>query len=172
MVGLLAALAGVCMTGKSSKPIGAPMDPELLRAADAAHAAYMAGSLNAAIELYGAALKRARLMDNGVEIARNAYNLAVCLTAAGRLDEGRKLVRESRLESLPNSFQAGVADLLEAKIMWRKGRTEETVLLLESAQRAFGTKPPAHVAAQVHLLLAAVACEEGDHVSLETDLVG
>ena len=94
----LTACAGLAwlMSGCTTPP--APSyDPEIKAQAEAAQAAFQRGEVARAEALYGKALARARRVDDRDEIARNAYNLALCRMMTGQLDEARNLLAQARL---------------------------------------------------------------------------
>jgi hypothetical protein len=166
---MLVALHGAgCATGAGSRP--AVVDAEWQRAAEGAKAAFDAGSPAAAGELYRTALRRAQTMDNAAEILRAAYNLAICEAASGRWEAARVAIRTARFEAAPRSSEAGMCDLVEAKIAFRLGQTEEARALLTGAQENLGDGAALRDQAQLTLLTAALAAEKGEFEAADAAL--
>lgn len=85
------------LTSGCTTPPQRGYDPEIKAQAEAAHAALQRGEVPRAEALYGKALARAQRVDDREEIARNAYNLALCRMMAGQPGEARHLLAQARL---------------------------------------------------------------------------
>lgn len=158
-----------CMT---RSPEVLPNDPELRRAAEGGKSAYQVGSLAAAVELYGRALQRARILDDRGAIAANAYNLAVCLAAGQRLAEAKAAIQEARSESDPGSMQEALTYLVEARIARAGGATVEAWSLLESANALLiGHGAENNLRLQIGLLRGALKCDMGDAAIARQELM-
>lgn len=107
VLAVLAVLTG-CSTTKPST-----LDPVIKQYADGANAAYSRGEIERAGSLYEKALQRARLSDNRLEIARNAYNLALCRMVAENLSGAAGLLDQA--ESLAGAKGADASRILLAK---------------------------------------------------------
>ena len=90
-----AGLACLALTIGCATQKATGMDPGIKVFTDGADAAYRRGELERADALYTAALQRARLTDNTPEIARCAYNLALCRMAGGKPVEARNLLQQA-----------------------------------------------------------------------------
>jgi tetratricopeptide (TPR) repeat protein len=147
------------LTAGCASPRGTPLDAELEMSALTARTAYEQGALDKAAALYRTALARARLTDNGPEIARGAYNLAICLTAAGRYEDARRLLVQARGGFGAAGRELAQSYLVEARICRLEGKGEDAVRLVHSALAAGGGDD---CRVQAQLLLAEIALDSGD----------
>jgi tetratricopeptide (TPR) repeat protein len=157
---LLLAVAAGCASPKAEDRT----DPEVKRMAALGHGAFERGRVDQASELYNRALERARLIDDPVEIARNAYNLAACQTMNGQYGVARALLAEARGAYL-RMDEAVPPDvwLLEARIARYQGQRDKARELTDKAFRALARAASAETEAQLHLLSADLACDAGDY---------
>lgn len=127
LLGALVLIAPGCRGRSEVRP-----DAEIAQHARAARTAYAEGEDADAIEEYRQALRRAWQIDDPVEIAHNAFNLAACLAAVGLYEEARDALAETRAEL----YRAGKSDadawLLEAKIARSQGLFAEAATITES----------------------------------------
>lgn len=122
---LVGAVAVVGLTGcRSTKKQPRP-DPQVQRLASDAREAFALGVDATALARYRQALKRAWALDDPVEVANSAYNLAACLLSVGRYDEARGWLAECRVELARTGRHSGAAWMLEAKLARQEGRLGE-----------------------------------------------
>lgn len=153
---LLVWLAG-CKTPGPKRPA----DPEMVRVTSAASQAFARGSLEQAARLYARALRRARAMDDAVEIGNNAYNLAACMVRLESCDEARVLLVEAKREFERAGRETSPVVLLEAKAARLMGQLDDAVALADRLLQS----PKAAGAAyrlQAELLKVEVACDRAD----------
>lgn len=160
---LLAAL--MLGAGCATPALRAP-DAELVRHTRTAQAAYERGALEQAIEAYRAALARARRMDDQLNAARAAYNLAVCLAAAGRYPEADELLVQARASLGTRGHEAAAVRLAQARIARAESRPETASLAKESLEAG----ADGATALQALSLLAEVALNAGDLSGAEQTL--
>ncbi len=151
-----AMLAAGCASQRGRVP---PVDAEIRSLAGSAGAAYERGETGRAAELYGRALARARQMDDPGESARNAYNLALCRMAEGRIDEARGLLAQARALLPPKGADAARTWVAEAEAAQRQGLLEDVRRLVQCSLEA---GPDGAARAQAHLILVGLECVEGD----------
>ncbi len=108
----------------SPKP--STLDPEIKMFAEAANASYQRGEVERADGLYGKALQRARLSDNREEIARNAYNLALCRIVEGKWVEAKSLLTQARVLMGGQGAEVARVLLAEAEVARLSGATAES----------------------------------------------
>ena len=150
--------AAGCGTSRPART--AVLDPELRQNAEAARAAMAANNPRGAAQLYAAALVRARVIDDGPEIAHAAYNLAICLATSDRCEEA--LVRLSEARHQAGKDQEGLIDLTEAKLLLRLGRIEDARRMLAAAEALLDPDAKIGITAQSQLLSASLALASGD----------
>jgi tetratricopeptide (TPR) repeat protein len=172
VMSLLAALV-LAGAGCSTPPKVVRTDPEIERNTAVARGAYAAGAADKAAVHYQKALQRSRVMDAPVEIAHNAYNLAVCLAARRSYDEARSCIDEARLEFQRAGIACPELPLLEAKIARAQGHLQEA----ENLARAEQKKPDGlndAIRVQWQLLLAELLCDQGraDEAQAELAAIG
>jgi tetratricopeptide (TPR) repeat protein len=90
---MVLAIAGGVSGCATSRPPA--LDPKIKQLSESASASYLRGEVDRAGVLYQQALQRARLIDARDDIARNAYNLALCRLAEGNLIEARGLLNQA-----------------------------------------------------------------------------
>ena len=161
-------MGGGCRTGRGGAP--AWTDPELERMNEAAQAAVAAGSPAGAAELYAAALRRARVVDDGESIARLAYNLGICRAQAGDVAGAREALHEARAESRPGGELDGLTWLAEARLLRQAGRPREAWEVLETARRRLGDAVPKTVRGSLHLLAAGIQADLKDNAAARDEL--
>ena len=152
------------MTGCAT-PRLATLDPVIRNYADSARVAYERGMPARADELYALALERAKLVNAPNEVARNAYNLALCRMAEGRPVEARALLRPARLTLGHTGAELAQTYGADAEAARPEGRVAEATALAGKAL-ACGPGPDGKV--QAHLVLAEMAAETND---LETAVI-
>jgi hypothetical protein len=163
---LVAALfaCGGCASGGGR---AVPVDAEIQSLAGSAGVAYERGETERAAGLYERALTRARLVDHSGEAARNAYNLALCRMAEGRLDEARGLLAQARAVLPPRGADTARTWVAEAEAAQRQGRLDDVRLLV---QHGLDDGADSVTRAQARLMLAALAGGLGDWASVREGL--
>jgi len=159
--------------GCSTPPKVVRIDPEIERNLAVAHGAYASGAAEKAAIYYQKALQRARVMDSPSEIARNAYNLAACLSAIHSYDAARACLDEARLEFLHAGIPCPELPLLEARIARVQGRSKEAEDLARAELKTpKGLDDATRI--QWHLLLAELLCDQGKaaEANAEMALIG
>ena len=156
-------LAG-CRTPPPQRP-----DPTIARETASGRSAYAAESFDRAADAFERALQRARLMDNSAEVARNAYHLAVCLTALQRWDDAEQCLDEATAASalpIPAEFA-----ILRVKILRGAGRTDDAIKLvgqwLDASQKTTRADDRRSV---MLILLADMLCDAGNYTDATTAL--
>lgn len=119
-----AALLGL-LAGCGSTPPARLVDPELSRLSGAARRAFDRGEIAGASRLYRQGLRRARAMDDTVEIARLTYNLGLCLVVLEHYDEALEYLEEARAEFSREGDIPVDLEVLEAKLALRQGKLAE-----------------------------------------------
>ena len=137
-------------------------DKELSRASDRARAAFEDGATAKAIDLYTRALNRARAMDNAMEIADTAYNLALCYIVEGQLDQASTSLAEAEAAFERSGSTPPDVLLLEATVAQRQGKLEQAVSL---ADQVLSASFEQNNQFQAVLLKGTVACEQDDLAS-------
>ncbi|MGE5294724.1 MAG: hypothetical protein ACM3VT_07835 [Solirubrobacterales bacterium] len=145
-----------------------PKDKELSRTSNIAIAAFEDGATARAIDLYGKALNRAYAMDDATEIGNAAYNLALCHTLVGQLDQASAaMIEASAAFERSGSIPADVL-LLEATIAQRQGNLDQALSL---ADQALSASPDENDRFQVALLKGTIACGQNDPALARTALL-
>jgi tetratricopeptide (TPR) repeat protein len=104
-------------------------------------------------------LKRARAMDNAVEIGNAAYNLALCHVILGQLDQAEVSLAEAKVAfERSGSIPADVL-MLEATVAQRQGNMESSLAL---ADQVLSTSPDEIHRFQGWLLKGVIASEHRD----------
>jgi tetratricopeptide (TPR) repeat protein len=143
-------------------------DKELSRTSDLARAAFEEGATAKAVDLYGKALNRARVMDDATEIGNTAYNLALCHIILGQLDQASALLAEAKAAFERSGSNPADVLLLEATVAERQGKLEQAQSL---ADQVLSASPDENDLFQVALLKATIACEQADPARAKTALV-
>ena len=164
-----------CAGGAPARRPERPLDIAIANAAAAAQAAFARGLCELAASYYGQALNRARAADNAEAIGNYAYNRAVCMIAIGELDQARALLDEAEQEL--NRAGVPLADVLlvQAQLAYHYASQDKATLAAveATAQRVLTdprAQPNAGQRAQVALLLAEVACRQGNLEAAERQL--
>lgn len=156
---VLIALTVLTLAGCAARPTAPPKDKELSQAGDLARAAFEDGAIAKAVELYRKALNRARVMDDATEIGNAAYNLALCHTILGRLDQASASLAEAKAAFERSGSPPADVLLLEATIAQRQGNLEQALSL---ADQVLSASPDESHRFQVALLKGTVAYEQDD----------
>lgn len=157
---LAGALLGM-VAGCATAPKTPPLDPDLKLMAEGASAAYQRGELQRADELYQRALRRARLIDAGAEVSRNAYNLALCRLGMGRLTEAQNLLRQAAALAGDQGVEVARILLAESEVARLSGEPAESEQLASEAIAAGADRE-----GRVHsLILQAEAAVQVDHLT-------
>ncbi|HON90097.1 MAG TPA: tetratricopeptide repeat protein [Sedimentisphaerales bacterium] len=151
-------LVGCATSTTSTVP---PKDRELSRTGDLARAAFEDGATAKAIDLYRKALNRAHAMDDATEIGNTAYNLAMCHTLMGQLDQASAALAEARSAFERSGSAPADMRLLEATIAQRQGNLERALSLADQVLSASSDESHRFQAA---LLKGTIACELNDPV--------
>ena len=167
---ILIALAVLTLAGcAASRTVTVPpKDKELSRTSNIARAAFEDGATARAIDLYGKALNRARAMDDATEIGNAAYNLALCHTIVGQLDQASAALADGKTAFERSGSAPADVLLLEATIAQRQGNLERALSL---ADQVLSASPDASHRFQVALLKGTIACEQNDPARARTALV-
>jgi tetratricopeptide (TPR) repeat protein len=161
---VLALLAQVgCATG----PNASRKDKELSRTSDLARAAFDDGATVKAIDLYRKARNRASAMDDATEIGNAAYNLALCQTLLGQLDQASVSLAEAKAAFQRSGSNPADVLLLEATVAQRQGKLEQALSL---ADQVLSASPDESHRFQVALLKGTVACGQDDPALARTAL--
>ncbi len=161
--------AGVLALAGCRTPPPQRLDPAIEREAAAGRSAYAAGSLDRAAVSFERALQRARLVDDSAEIARNAYNLAACLSALQRWDDAALRLDEAAAAAGPPAPAEFV--MLRIKILRGAGRTNDAIAhargWLDDSRRSprAAERRPA-----MQVLLADMLCDAGDQAGAASAL--
>ena len=155
------ALTLLTLAGCASSPtlIAPPEDEELSRTSELARAAFEEGATAKALDLYGKALNRARVMDDATEIGTTAYNLALCHTILGQLDQANAALAEAKAAFKRSESTPADVLLLEATVAQRQGNLEHALLL---ADQVLSALPDESHCFQVALLRGTIACAQDD----------
>lgn len=159
---LLAALAASAAAGCASPPAPPPdrmPDPVLVQLTSSAQAAFAVGAYDRAARFYELARARARAMDDGVEVGKQAYNFAACLLLAGRPADARPALAEAAGEFGRWRMDSGPVLLLEARAARMLGLTNEAD---GAISRIVEMNTPKAVQSQAWLLHGQIACDAGD----------
>lgn len=163
-------VATLCGCGSPPRRVSR-LDPEIERTARVARAAFKRGSPHKAILLYDRALRRAKALDDSLQIAQNAYNLAACLVATENYARARLLLKEAAMEFdralRPNSEVI----FLQAKVARLQDQNQEAGVLAQAALESATERKNPNFRAQVHLLMADLACDNNDSWLAETQLL-
>jgi tetratricopeptide (TPR) repeat protein len=162
-----AALLCGCRTPKKRR---ARLDPEIERTTRVARAAFQRGAPQKAIVLYERALKRAKALDDSIQIGQNAYNLAACLVAIGDYPRARLLLKEAAMEFSRAERPNAQVIFLQAKVARLQDQNQEAGVLARAALESVGKTHAPDFRAQVHLLMADLACDNNDSWLAETQL--
>jgi len=119
-----------------STPRPSTLDPEINLFAESASAAYHRGEIKQASGLYQKALQRARLIDAQDEVSRNAYNLALCRLAEGKITEARSLLQQAGALSRVSGLETARIHLAEAEVARMSGDPAECQKLVQEALAA------------------------------------
>ncbi len=161
---VLLILAG-CATSPTSTV--APKDRELSRTSNLARVAFEEGATAKAIDLYGKALNRARAMDDATEIGNAAYNLALCHTMLGQLDQASASLAEAKAAFERSGGTPPDVLLLEATVAQRQGNLEQALSL---ADQVLSASPDENDLVQATLLKGTIACGQDDPVRAKAAL--
>jgi tetratricopeptide (TPR) repeat protein len=164
------ALALLTLLGCATSPTSTapPKDKELARTSNLARAAFEDGATAKAIGFYSKALGRAHAMDDATEIGNAAYNLALCHTILGQLDQASASLAEAKAAFKRSGSNPVDVLLLEATIAQRQGKLEQALSL---ADQVLSASPDESHRFQVALLKGTVACGQDDPASARTSLV-
>ena len=163
---LLCVLVG-CSSSAPTKPVE-PQDRDMLSAAATAQQAFGRGGYDVAIDQYHRALNRARLQDDPALIGDQAYNLAISLMAAGKLDDAGDYLAESEAAMRRAGLPLADVLLVEARLAYRRKSGADA-----AATRVLDD-PLSHPANAhrigVMLLRAELACDQSEAARAETEL--
>jgi hypothetical protein len=159
---ILASVVLLFASGCGTPPTIHRVDAELDRNAAAAKSAYAAGALTNADIFYAKALNRARLTDQGADIARMAYNLAACRAQEQKYTEALKLLDEARFESEQAGLSMPEIQLLRAEILLRLEQTDEAAAVANAGIKTSEKQKDKPATLQFNLFLAELACDRND----------
>lgn len=177
---IIIALAVLLLAGCGPSPTvtAPPKDQELSRASNIARAAFDDGAISNAVALYSKALNRAYAMDDGAEIGNAAYNLALCHTILGQLDQASAKLTEAKAAFDRSGSTPTDVLLLEATVAQRQGKLEQALLLADQVMSASSDEGHRFQAAllkgtaacgQKNLALAKTALAETDQHRVAND---
>ncbi len=161
------ALTLLTLAGCATPPTAPPKDKGLSRTSDLARAAFEDGATARAIDLYGKALNRARAMDDATEIGNAAYNLALCHTILGQLDQASVSLAEAKAAVKRSGSNPADVLLLEATVAQRQGKLEQALSL---ADQVLSASPGENDLFQATLLKGTIACQQNDPARARTAL--
>lgn len=108
---LICCLLGIFLGGCST-PAPRVADPQIANQLKSAHQAYKSGAVAQAEKSFEQALKLAHLQDSNPEIARAAYNLAVCLADQQKWEQASQKLLEARTASTaPHPIEFTILDI-------------------------------------------------------------
>jgi tetratricopeptide (TPR) repeat protein len=158
VVAALSALGG-CATPSPDRP----RDRDFLAAMSAGQRFFAQAQYDLAAKSYRGAWRRAVQLDEPLDVADGAYNLAAALAAAGRRDEARGYLREARAEyERARASGAGESWLLAARLAQTDGRRDEALAAADQALAARGAERDDDLRARALQLKAVLFCEAGD----------
>lgn len=163
-LGLMAAVC-VAATGCGTAHVSL-LDPDIRGMSEAARSAYNSGQVGRAAELYRSALERARLTDSRGEVARTAYNLALCRLAMGRADDARQLLVQAEALLPGDSEEAARVTMAFAEAAAAMERFDEAAA---AVRRITSGKADGETEVQAHLLLAEMARRSGDQAACASE---
>lgn len=159
---LLVVVGLVGLSGCTSAPVPpdeAPFqDPMLVKQDAAARAAFADGNYERAARYYELALTRARITDNGAEVAKAAYNRGTCLLLLKQADPALECLREASAEFARSGLDPSPAWLLEARAARQKGDIPAVTSLVE---RVLSQGRNESVRLQAWLIRGTLAAEAG-----------
>ncbi len=157
MTGILA--AGLFLGGCATPQPVERTDPELKRKASAARAAFEAGDIRRASDLYQEALMRARTTGDAEDIGTHAYNVALCQVLLGRHERALEFLRQAHYEMDRAEMDMVPLRLVEAEVFLALQRDGEARW---SAERAVEhARSPEH-RTHARLLLALMELNAGN----------
>ena len=154
----------------SSPAPARPSDPGLTKLTSTARLAYESGSLDQSIRLYRRALERARMMNDSLEIANNAYNLAACLMLQRQYAPVRALLGEAAQELKTIHAPYGDVVLLEAKLLRAVQHWDEASEVVERMIPAQGNEAGDACRAQYRVFRAQLACDTNDLKAAQSEM--
>ncbi|MFH0907729.1 MAG: tetratricopeptide repeat protein [bacterium] len=135
-------------------------DAELVQLSKSAVQAFDIGAFDRAARFYELALERARRIDDGIEVAKNASNLAACKIKAGKLEEAEPLLAEAKAEFTKWRKDSTGVTLLQAQIAKERGDMAGTAALLKDVLLWGGAKTESRL--QAYIMMADMACDAGN----------
>jgi tetratricopeptide (TPR) repeat protein len=151
-----------------ASPKPSTVDPVIAQFASSASAAYERGALAQSAVFYEQALARARVLDDGVEIGRAAYNLAACRLALGSAKDTLSLLPEAQLELQRAGMTTEDVLVLQAKAQLALGRKDDARKTIDGILAA-KSSPSARAGALV--LSGGMSCDAGDRIGAEAELL-
>lgn len=112
---------------------GPVTDPQIAAQVKAAQASYESGGFVRAARHYELALARARALDDGPEIARNAYNAAACWLRADQPADAKPLLVEAEREFARHKMELDPVLVLKARVASAAGQADEASALASNA---------------------------------------
>lgn len=162
LTGPLAVAVTILFSGCGAPPRMVRLDPMVKREAASAETSIASGSWEKAATHYSMALRRARQMDDPVQIAAQAYGLAACRAQAGDYDAARVLIDEGLSEARRAGASTQALVLLRIRVArLQKCLDEAQAMAMESVQTAEKAGDKMFVA-RLRVMLAQIACEKGD----------
>lgn len=159
MVWMLATLAcGLAWTGCATRSGPPRAEAEVIPLSEAGKAAYQAGLLPKAKALYRQAYQRSQLLALPMEVARNGYNLGMCLLALGETKESRRLFDEA-CALVPESPERGAFMVAGAEAALRDGDPAACEAL---ARQVLSRKTRGVHGCQAAVLMGELALEKDD----------
>ena len=145
-------------------------DAGLTKLTSTARLAYDSGSIEQSARLYRRALDRARMMNDSLEIANNAYNLAACLMLQRQYEPVRPLLTEAAQELKTIHAPYGDVVLLEAKLLRAQQQWDEAAMIVERMIPAEGDRADDACRAQYRVFRAQLACDTNDLKTAQSEL--
>ena len=143
-------------------------DKELSRTGNIARAAFEDGATAKAIDLYRKALNRAHAMDDATEIGNTAYNLALCHTLVGQLDQASASLAEAKA-----AFERSGSNSRRRAVVGGDHRStarQPGAGAVAGRPGAVGITGRKTIVFQAALLKGTIACEQNDPANAKTAL--
>jgi len=116
------------------------------------------------------ALQKARTANDSEEVARYAYNLAVCLLSESKYDEIEELLQEAGAEAGATPHGRVRQGLLEAEVARRTGDTNRAIEIASAAVQSLDKSVSKDLTAECHLALASLYSEAGKLAEARAEL--
>ncbi len=157
----------LCGCGTTT-PSSSHADPTLVQLTGSAVQAFDIGAFERAARFYELALDRARVIDDSLEVAKNAQNLAACRIKLGQFDEASPLLLDAKGEFERNKMDVSAVLLLQAAVAKGKGDAAGAGALLDQVLQSGSSKPASRL--QAYIVKTDLACDAGNREDAEVNL--